>query len=72
MGAGTCSYRITYEPLNRIAGVKAKTVVFETAGKAWIEVYGLMASDEKVTIVGPRGRTIEWQELKELAAKEAH
>lgn len=65
-------FRITFEPLNRIAGVKPKTVAFETAAKAWIEVQSLMASDEKVTIVDTHGHPIDWQELKELAAKEAH
>ena len=35
-------------------------------------VQGLMYSDETVTIVDPHGHTIEWQELKEIAAKEAN
>lgn len=65
-------YKVTFEPLNRIAGVKPKTVEIETAAEAWMEVYGLMKSDERVTIVDPHGRTIGWQELKEIAAKEAN
>jgi hypothetical protein len=36
-------YKITFEPLNRIAGVKPTTVEIETAAKAWMEV----ASDER-------------------------
>ena len=65
-------YKVTFEPLNRIAGVKPTTVDIETAAKAWMEVHGLMASDEKVTIIDPHGRVIGWQELKEIAAKEAN
>ena len=71
-GRNEMPYKITFEPRNRIAGVKAKTVEIENAAKAWIEVQGLMYSDERVTIVDPHGHTIEWQELKEIAAKEAN
>ena len=63
---------MTFEPRNRIAGVKPKTVEIETAAKAWMEVDGLMLSDERVTIVDPHGREIGWQELKEIASKEAN
>ena len=66
------AYRITFEPLNHIDGVRAKTVEIETAAKAWLEVHSLMESDERVTIVDPDGRPIEWQELMARAAKEAN
>jgi hypothetical protein len=71
-GRNEMPYKITFEPRNRIAGVKAKTVEIENAAKAWIEVQGLMYSDERVTTVDPHGHTIEWHELKEIAAKEAN
>jgi hypothetical protein len=63
-------YKITFEPLNRIAGVKPTTVEIETAAEAWREVDGLMRSDERVKIVDPRGVEIGWQWLKEIAEKE--
>ena len=66
------SYRVTFEPLNRIPGVKPRTFERETAALAWVEVQGLMASDEKVKIVNPHGREIGWQELKRLATEEAN
>lgn len=65
-------YKVTFEPLNRIAGVEPTTVEIETAAAAWIEVYGLMASDERVRIVNPHGREIGWQELKDIAEKETN
>ena len=65
-------YNITFEPLNRIAGVKPTTVEIETAAAAWHEVNSLMMSDEKVTIRAPGGYEIGWQELQMLAAKEAN
>jgi hypothetical protein len=52
--------------------VSPTTAEIETVAKAWIEVQGPQVSDERVTIVDPHGRTIEWQELKEVAAKEAN
>jgi hypothetical protein len=56
-----------------LPGVKPKTVEIETAAKAWTEVHGLMYSDERVTnTVGPDGHTISWQELRDVAAKEAN
>lgn len=65
-------YKVTYEPQNRIAGVKAKTIETETAAEAWRAVDGLMRSDEKVTmIVSPHNGEIGWQEMEQLAAKEA-
>jgi hypothetical protein len=42
-GGREMPYKITFEPLNRIAGVKPTTVEIETAAKAWMEV----ASDER-------------------------
>jgi hypothetical protein len=65
-------FKITYEPLNKIVGVKPKTVEKSSASEAWILVQGLQASDERVTIMGPNGRSIRWQDLKELASKEAN
>jgi hypothetical protein len=62
-------YKITFEPLNRIAGVRSTTVEIETAAEAWKEVDGLMRSDERVTIVDPHGHEIGWQELKEIATR---
>lgn len=64
------AYRITFEPLNPIAGVKPTTVEIKSAVKAWDEVGRLMRSDERVTIVNPHGDEIGWQELKKLADKE--
>jgi hypothetical protein len=66
-------YRFTYEPLNRIAGVKPSTGERETASEAWLQVHGLQMSDKKVTeIIAPDGRSITWQELSELAASDAN
>jgi len=66
-------YKITFEPLHHIPRVTPTTVEIETAAEAWSEVQSLMASDERVTaIVDPHGRTIEWQELQEAAAREAN
>jgi hypothetical protein len=62
-------YKITFEPLNRISGVKSETVEIETAAEAWKTVDGLQRSDEKVTIRGPSGREIGWQELRDEALK---
>ena len=66
------SYKITYEPLNRIAGVEPKTVTEETASSAWDLVDKLHRSDEKTTIRNSSGRVIGWQELRDLAVKEAN
>jgi hypothetical protein len=65
-------YRITFEPLNRIAGVQPNTAEIESAAEAWKLVDDLMHSDEKVTIVDPHGVEIRWQELKEIAEKESN
>jgi hypothetical protein len=62
-------YKVTFEPLNRIRGVKPKTVEIETAIDAWKTVDGLQRSDEKVLIVHPSGRQIGWQELRDEALK---
>jgi hypothetical protein len=64
-------YKVTFEPLNRISGVRPKTVEIETAAAAWKQVDGLMHSDERVTIVDPIGLEIDWQELKRRAETEA-
>ena len=37
-----------------------------------MQVYGLMASDERVEFREKPGSPITWQELKERAAKEAN
>ena len=60
-------YTITFEPLNRIQGVKPTTVVKETAKEAWKTVDALMRSDERVTI---NGGMMGWQELRMLAEQE--
>lgn len=65
-------FKITCSPINRISGVKQKTVVFETAAEAWAECQCLMASDEKVSITLDGGAEIEWQELKAMAECEVH
>lgn len=62
------TFKITYEPLNRIDGVKPKTVEIETAHDAWVQVNGLMQSDERVTI-SENGRAITWQELRDRATE---
>jgi hypothetical protein len=64
-------YTITYEPLNRIPGVKPKTVTKDTAAEAWALVDALHRSDEKTEIRGPHGHSIGWEELRRLAAEEA-
>ena len=66
------SYKITFEPLNRISGVKPRTVELATASEAWVQAQGLMASDEKVRVLAPEGYEIGWQELKALADEEAN
>jgi len=64
-------FKITFEPLNRIKGVKPTMAEVETAARARLEVHGLQMSDEKVTeIVAPDGRRITWQELRDLALAE--
>jgi hypothetical protein len=63
------AYHVTYEPINRIAGVEPKTVIFETAAEAWKAVDGLMRSDERVTIK-ENGLPIGWEQLRDLAAKD--
>lgn len=63
-------YSITYEPLNRIRGVKPKTVTCETAAETLRLVNGLQMSDEKVVIRNPQGSEIGYEELKFLAEQE--
>ena len=65
-------YTITFEPLNPIKGVKPKSVEFATASEAWAQAQGLMASDEKATVLAPGGYEIGLQELKMLANEEAN
>ncbi|MCZ7450289.1 hypothetical protein O8B93_22145 [Agrobacterium rhizogenes] len=65
------SYKVTYEPLNRIRGVSPSTDAFETAGEALANVVGLEHSDEKITdITTPQGHHISRAELERLALKE--
>ena len=40
-------FKIIYEPLNRTAGVEPKSVEIDAVEKAWLEVHGLMNSDER-------------------------
>ena len=68
---GIVSFKITYEPLNRIAGVGPKTVEIDSVEGAWLEVHGLMNSDERVTIT-ENGSTISWQELRDRANQRAN
>jgi hypothetical protein len=63
-------FKITFQPINKIDGVKPTTVEEDTAKAAWKLVYGLMQSDERVEIVGPSGWSMDWQELKRLASEE--
>ncbi|MER8810437.1 hypothetical protein [Mesorhizobium australicum] len=60
------TFKITHEPLNRIPGVKPRTVEKVSAQDAWIAVDGLMRSDERV-IIFKNGRPISWQELRDKA-----
>lgn len=64
-------FKITFEPLNRIRGVKPTTVEIDTADKAWLEVHGLMASDERVTITED-GHPISWEKLRDRANQVAN
>jgi len=64
------AYHVTFEPRNRIQGVKPSTAVMETAAEAWAEVQMLEASDEKAEVRDDAGRVIERYELRDLAAKE--
>ena len=65
------SYKITFEPVSNIKGVRPTTVELEDAAEAWMEVYGLMNSNEKVDIFDADGAPISWQELKTRAQREA-
>ncbi|TIO86084.1 hypothetical protein [Mesorhizobium sp. WSM3879] len=65
------SFKITYEPLNRIAGVQPQMVEKESARDAWIAVDALMKSDERVTI-SEDGQSITWQELRDRARGSAN
>jgi len=65
-------YSITFSPLNPIQGVVPKSVTKSTAAEAWMEVQQLQASDEKVEITAPEGCEISWQELRDIAAREAN
>lgn len=61
-------YKITFEPLNRIKGVRSAMVERDTAAEALVTVRDLMAGDERVSsIVDPDGRTIDWRELQARA-----
>ncbi|MDG4854078.1 MULTISPECIES: hypothetical protein [unclassified Mesorhizobium] len=65
------AFKITYEPLNRIAGVQPQMVEKESAREAWIAVDALMKSDERVTI-SEDGHSITWQELRDRAKGSAN
>ena len=65
-------YEITYEPVNRIAGVAAKTVTKETAAEALKLVEALNRSDAKTTVKDTLGYYIGLEELSRLAAKETN
>jgi hypothetical protein len=65
-------YTITCQPLNLHSGVQPGTVTKNTAAEAWTEVQMLQASDERVEIKDESGRTVSWQELRDLAAKAAN
>ena len=65
-------YKLTFEPRNKISGVKPSTVEIETAAEAWAEVTCLEASDEKVTVQDASGRAISSEELRIQAKKEAN
>jgi hypothetical protein len=62
------TYRITYEPLNRIVGVKPTTIEIENAEDAWREVEGLMHSDERVMILDG-SEPISWQTLRDRVTR---
>jgi hypothetical protein len=64
------SYSITFEPLNRIAGVKPQIVSIGTAAGAWAEVQMLQASDARVEIRDPGGRIMTSRELRRIAEAE--
>ncbi|MEP0313484.1 hypothetical protein [Hyphomonas sp.] len=63
-------YKITFQPISKIAGVRPKTVERDSAKEAWKLVYGLMQSDERVEILSPSGWPMDWQELKRVASEE--
>jgi hypothetical protein len=65
-------YKITYEPVNRIMGVTAKTVERQTAAEAWALVQSLNASDERTIIRDASGKEVGWQELRAQAMKEVN
>lgn len=65
------TFKITFEPVNRIQGVTPKTVEIESVGRAWLEVHGLMQSDERVSIT-ENGRPVTWQELRDRAKNAAN
>ena len=64
------AFQVTFEPRNRIAGVKPKTVSIETAVDALALVLNLERSDEKASVKTDTGRHIEQWELREMAEAE--
>lgn len=64
------TYKITFQPINKIDGVKPKTIEEKSAKDAWKLVYGLMQSDECVEIIAPSGWHMDWKELKRIASEE--
>jgi hypothetical protein len=65
------AYQLTYQPLNRIAGVSPRTVGCATAAEAWTLYQQLTASDERVEIKTD-GRHMGSGELQLLAEREAN
>jgi hypothetical protein len=65
------AFHVTYEPRNRIAGVKPRTVTKETAAEALKLVLGLEMSDEIASVKTDSGRPIEQWELRDMADAES-
>ena len=65
-------YKITFEPRNKITGVRPTTVEIETAAEAWTELVGLEASDERATVEDEYGRAVSREELRARATKVAN
>jgi len=63
-------FHVTFDPRNRIAGVKPKTVTKSTAAEALALVVGLEASDERATVRNDSGHPVEEWELRDLARAE--
>ena len=64
-------YSITFEPLNRVVGVKPLILFLKTAAKAWAEVQMLQAGDARIEIRDPGGRIMTSRALRVIAEDEA-